>query len=134
MTNREDTNIWPNITVDDALALRAWLVSLGFEEGICVPGELDGSVMHSEMLWPEGGRLTVAGRGGMQDPTFEVPPGSAGVYVVTQDPAAVWARARALGATVVREMEDTDYGSTGFSIRDAEGNTYSFGTYAGRED
>ena len=28
-------------------------------------------------------------------------------------------------------MEDTDYGSHGFSIADAEGNAWSFGTYAG---
>jgi uncharacterized glyoxalase superfamily protein PhnB len=28
-------------------------------------------------------------------------------------------------------MEDTDYGSRGFSIADEEGNRWSFGTYAG---
>lgn len=133
MTNRDDFNIWPSFTVDDALALRAWLAALGFEEGVCVPGEREGSVMHSEMLWPEGGRLMVSSRGGKEDPTFEVPRGSSGVYVVTRDPHAVWDRATALGATVVRAMEDTDYGSTGFSIEDAEGNGYSFGTYAGSE-
>lgn len=53
------------------------------------------------------------------------------VYVVVDDPVAVWARARQLAAEVVRPMEDTDYGSRGFSIADSEGNRWSFGTYAG---
>jgi uncharacterized glyoxalase superfamily protein PhnB len=48
-----------------------------------------------------------------------------------EDPAAVFARAQRLGATVLRPMEDADYGSRGFSIADAEGNTWSFGTCAG---
>jgi uncharacterized glyoxalase superfamily protein PhnB len=28
-------------------------------------------------------------------------------------------------------MEDADYGSTGFTMRDPEGNLWSFGTYRG---
>jgi len=36
-----------------------------------------------------------------------------------------------MGAEVVRPMEEADYGSRGFSVRDAEGNRWSFGTYAG---
>ena len=39
--------------------------------------------------------------------------------------------AQQLGAEVVQGLEDTDYGSRGFTIRDAEGNLWSFGTYAG---
>ena len=31
---REDRNIWPGLTYDDPLAIRAWLASLGFEEGV----------------------------------------------------------------------------------------------------
>ena len=62
---------------------------------------------------------------------FDTPTGSGNVYVVTRDPDAAYARAMALGAKVVREMEDTDYGSRGFSIADPEGNVWSFGTYAG---
>ncbi len=36
---------------------------------------------------------------------------------------------RALGAEVVRPLEDQDYGSRDFSVRDLEGNLWSFGTY-----
>ena len=41
--------------------------------------------------------------------------------------------ASGLGAVIIRDMEETDYGSRGFSIKDAEGNRWSFGTYAGEE-
>jgi uncharacterized glyoxalase superfamily protein PhnB len=53
------------------------------------------------------------------------------VYVVTDDPHAVFERALKAGAKVIREMRDEDYGSTGFSVADPEGNLWSFGTYRG---
>lgn len=63
---------------------------------------------------------------------FEAPRGSSVLYVVTADPDAVYARALALGAPVDRELCDqTDYVSRNFTIRDVEGNQWSFGTYAG---
>lgn len=68
---------------------------------------------------------------GKADDAFATPPGAGTVYVVSNDPEAVWAKAQELGARVVRPMEDTVYGSRGFSIADAEGNSWSFGTYAG---
>ena len=57
--------------------------------------------------------------------------GTAACYVVTADPTAVRARAAAAGAEIVRELTTTDYGSQEFSLRDPEGNLWSFGTYAG---
>jgi uncharacterized glyoxalase superfamily protein PhnB len=93
----------------------------------------DGStVEHSEMLWPEGGRVMVSSRL-RQDDMFAVPRGAASVYVVVDDPDAVFERAKNLGAQVIRDMEDTDYGSRGFSVADVEGNRWSFGTYDGSD-
>ncbi|MBL7497621.1 glyoxalase [Frankia sp. CNm7] len=130
MTNtRTDHNIWTGLTYDDPRAARAWLVELGFAEGIVVAGD-DGQIHHSEMLWPEGGRVMISSRGRADD-TFAVPRGAASVYVVVDDPDEVHARARALGAEIVRDLADEDYGSRGFSVADAEGNRWSFGTYAG---
>ena len=65
------------------------------------------------------------------DDVWPAVPGSAACYVVTADPAAVHARAVAAGATVVRDLATTDYGSQEFAARDPEGNMWSFGTYAG---
>lgn len=125
-----DHNIWPGISYDDANAARKWLAALGFEEGVVADGEGPGEIQHSEMRWPEGGRAMVHSRGKADD-TFETAAGRSNVYVVCVDPDEVFTRATALGATVLRPMEDTDYGSRGFSIADVEGNSWSFGTYAG---
>ncbi|MEO6999003.1 MAG: VOC family protein [Terracoccus sp.] len=124
-----DHNIWVGLSYDDPHAARTWLGRLGFTEGDLIE-DSDGHVQHSEMLWPEGGRVMVSSRAKIDD-TFVSGSGAATVYVVCDDPDAVYARAEGLGARVVRPMEDTDYGSRGFSIEDAEGNSWSFGTYAG---
>ena len=132
MTPPTDHNIWAGLTYDDALAARTWLSALGFTDGILVMSADDSTVEHSEMIWPEGGRVMVSSRV-KGDDTFAVPRGAASVYVVVDDPDAVFARAKDLGAQVIRDMEDTDYGSRGFSVTDAEGNRWSFGTYAGSD-
>ena len=51
--------------------------------------------------------------------------------VVTENPDALYDRARNAGARVVRELHDEDYGSREFTVRDPEGVYWSFGTYAG---
>lgn len=57
--------------------------------------------------------------------------GASSVYVITDDPDAVYERAVAGGAEITRGMEEADYGSRGFTVRDLEGNLFSFGTYRG---
>ncbi len=131
---RLDRNIWPGLTSSDPLALRAFLVGLGFDEGGCyfVDGH-DGDthhVQHSEMLWPEGGRVMISSTG-KSDDTFSKPTGTGNLYVVTADPDTVHERAVALDAPFLREMREEDYGSRGFSVSDPDGNAWSFGTYAG---
>ncbi len=132
MTPRTDHNIWAGLTYDDAMAARAWLSALGFAEGVLVMSPDERTVQHSEMIWPEGGRVMLSSRR-RSDDTFAVPRGAGSVYVVVDDPDAVLARAKELGAQVIRDLEDTDYGSRGFSVADTEGNRWSFGTYAGSD-
>lgn len=129
-TDQKDHNIWPAITSNDPHALRAWLRDLGFVDGVLVPGEGDGEIQHSEMVWPEGGRVMVhsATRTGAE---FAVPVGSCSLYVVTDQPDEVFARAQRLSAPLIRPMAEEDYGSRGFSIADPDGNRWSFGSYAG---
>jgi uncharacterized glyoxalase superfamily protein PhnB len=54
-----------------------------------------------------------------------------GVYVVTDDPDGVCERVKASDAEIVRDIQDEDYGGRGFSLRDAEGNVWTFGSYRG---
>ncbi|MCA1655033.1 MAG: VOC family protein [Pseudonocardiaceae bacterium] len=51
------------------------------------------------------------------------------VYVVVEDPTAHHDRAVAEGATILRDLEQMDYGSLEYSARDLDGNMWSFGTY-----
>jgi uncharacterized glyoxalase superfamily protein PhnB len=59
-------------------------------------------------------------------------PGTSSLHVVTADPDAVMARARALAAVVVHELTDqTDYHSRDFTVADPDGNHWTFATFAG---
>lgn len=127
-TTRTDHNIWTALFYADPLAVRAWLSRLGFDEGVLVQ-DSDGTVAHSEMLWPEGGRVMIAS---LDRGTAGYDPHAAGVYVVCADPDAVHARAVEIDAEVTRPLDDAiDYPSRGFAVRDPEGTDWFFGTYAG---
>jgi uncharacterized glyoxalase superfamily protein PhnB len=52
-----------------------------------------------------------------------------GLYVYVEDVDAHHARAAAAGADIVRPLNDTSYGAREYSLRDPEGNLWSFGTY-----
>jgi len=53
------------------------------------------------------------------------------IYVVTDDPDAVYERAKRAGAEVVRDIQDEDYGGRSFSVNDPGGNVWTFGSYRG---
>ena len=53
-------------------------------------------------------------------------------YAVCDDPDTLFKRAVEHGAAVITEPRDQDYGSREFSVRDPEGNRWSFGTYRGQ--
>ncbi len=50
-------------------------------------------------------------------------------YIIVPDTDAVYARAKAAGATIVREIQNTDYGSREFTVNDPEGHSWSVGNY-----
>ncbi len=132
MTDAPAPTVWPCLGYDDAPAAIALLTALGFTEHLVVPGEDGRQVAHAELVWPEGGGVMLSSAAAKQGPFAARPTGAGSVYVVTDDPHAVLARATALGATIVAGMRDEDYGSTGFSLADPEGNLWSFGTYRGQ--
>ena len=53
-----------------------------------------------------------------------------GVYIIVDDPDAHYAKAKAAGAKITRDIQDEDYGGRGYTCMDFEGNLWSFGTYA----
>lgn len=132
MTDAQDRpkTVWPGLVYRDAEAAIRFLEALGFERRIVVPGEGPGVVRHSQLAWPEGGAVMVSTAEHGDGPFSRQPTGGS-VYVMTDDPEAVHARAVSAGARIVRELQHEDYGSYGFSIADPEGVFWSFGTYRG---
>jgi uncharacterized glyoxalase superfamily protein PhnB len=126
MTQTPPPQVWPTLTARDARGLITFLVdAFGFEE-TAVYGEGD-HVDHAELAWPPGGGVMM----GSADPDSEYP-GTFRSYTVCDDPDALFKRAVAGRAAVITEPRDQDYGSREFSVRDPEGNRWSFGTYRGQ--
>ena len=126
-------SIWPVLTYKDAHAAAEFLVeAFGFEmRGLYAREDDPNVVEHAEARWPLGGGVMFGTAGKDDGPFGRRQPGNDSVYVVCDDPDGLFARATAAGAEVVRELKDEDYGSRGFSVRDPEGNLWSFGTYRG---
>ncbi|MGI5460281.1 VOC family protein [Streptomyces sp. CA-249302] len=138
MTGTPDTakqppapQVWPTLRAHDARALIRFLVeAFGFEETV-VYGDAD-LVQHAQLSWPEGGGVMLGSVREEQEPgTGPTAPGAFSAYVVTADPDAVHARAKAAGADITDDLHVTDYGSRDFAARDPEGNRWYFGTYRG---
>ena len=123
--------VWPSLRARNARALIEFLVDAFGFEATAVYGDGD-RVDHAELSWPLGGGIML---GSARDSdglnASATNPGDFGAYVVTDEPDALFARAKAAGAEIIREPNDTDYGSRDFSARDPEGNHWSFGTYRG---
>ncbi|HMR30314.1 MAG TPA: VOC family protein [Geminicoccaceae bacterium] len=117
-------NIFPCLIYDDSHAAIAWLEkAFGFEKHVVYSGP-DGSVAHAELKLGAGMVMLGSGKEGagiVKSPQM--------IYVAVEDSDGLFRRAKAAGADVVREPNDTDYGSRDFAVRDPEGNLWNFGTY-----
>lgn len=116
--------VWPTLSYRDPRAAIAFLVDVfGFTER-AVHAEGD-TVHHAELLIgsPAGGIML-----GTASPE-ENRAGNGCVHVVVTDPDERYDRAVAAGVPMLREIEDTDYGSRQFVAKDPEGNIWSFGTW-----
>ena len=129
------STIIPSLRYDDALAAIDWLCrAFGFEKQ-AVYADDKGVVQHAQLVFGNG--MIMLGSTANASAWGEriVQPRSIGgretqcPCVIVADCDAHYARAKAAGAEIVMELEDTDYGSRGYSVRDLEGHLWSFGTY-----
>lgn len=119
-------NLFPAIRYQDAPAALEWLAkAFGFRKTLVVPMP-DGTIAHAQMSFGPGVIMLGSMRDEPGNPWAGVRQGVA-VYVADVD--AHHARAKAAGAEIVRELEDTPYGSREYSVRDLEGFLWSFVTY-----
>jgi uncharacterized glyoxalase superfamily protein PhnB len=118
------------LTYDDAEAAVDWLErAFGFERSSV--HEANGKLAHAELRFGDG--MIMLGPAGKNDFGLKTPRElgavSQGVYLIVDDIAEQYDRARTSGAEILRELADTDYGSREFMAGDPEGNIWSFGTY-----
>ncbi len=123
----KDIKHWQSMSFRDVEVMGAWLAAIGFREHATYRDEQDPAVVvHGEWVWAGGGGLMA---GTARDDAPVGAPGSGSAYLVTDDPDALFDAAVAAGASVVRAMVDQDHGGRGGTVRDPEGNHWSFGSY-----
>ncbi|MDE0051250.1 MAG: ABC transporter substrate-binding protein [Rhodospirillales bacterium] len=123
--------IVPCLSYRDAPAAITWLKeAFGFTENMVVPGP-DGTIVHAQLSLGNG--MVMVGSERDDALALRIPCDFGGItqsiYVVVDDTDAHYAQAVAAGAEIVRELEDTPYGSRDYSARDPEGHLWNFGTY-----
>lgn len=139
LAGRENLNalVIPNLGYRDArTAIRFLVNAFGFEEVVEYEGKNKETIDHAELRWPGGGVVTLHSA----DPEAPAIADSAAkatvgerypafsVHIETGKPDALFSRAVAAGAKVVREVQDSPVGTRGFVVRDPEGLYWSFGT------
>jgi uncharacterized glyoxalase superfamily protein PhnB len=128
------STIMPALRYRNAPAAIDWLCQVfGFERHAVYPGP-EGTIGHAELAL--GGGMIMLGS--YKDDAYGrgfKSPGELGdletrsAYIIVADADAVYGRAQAAGGIVVREIQNTDYGSREFTVKDFEGHSWSVGTY-----
>lgn len=120
--------IYPVVLYRDPDAAAEWLGSaLGMTVSE-IHRDDEGAVVHGELMIEDSVVMIATAEAG-REPFRSVPAGTALTYIAVEDPDALYRRAVAAGAEIPLEPVDTDYGSRDFTLRDLEGNLWSFGTY-----
>jgi uncharacterized glyoxalase superfamily protein PhnB len=124
-----ETAVWPTLLYRDApAAIRFLTEALGFEQLSLYPGADDGVIEHAEFGWPGGGGVMLSSA--VDGNVFAISAdGVTTVYLVSDTPDELFARATAAGARVVRPPAENEIGSRGFTVADPEDNLWSVGTY-----
>ncbi|MDQ8047222.1 MAG: VOC family protein [Solirubrobacteraceae bacterium] len=125
MSDPSTTLVIPVLRLADRATLD-WLASaVGFEISDITPDD-HGGLHHAKLWW---GRDCIMAS---TSPSEGEHVGAAAIYLTLATDAAVddaFERATAAGAEAVRPPVDQPYGGRGATIRDPEGNQWSFGSY-----
>ena len=123
-------SIYPTFRYRDAAAMIEWL-DKAFGFAVKEKFMNGGTVGHAELCL--GGSIIMLGEA--RDDAFgrmvggPGQPGGKSTYVAVDDVDAIYATAKAAGATILEEPTNRDYGSREFICADPQVNVWSFGTY-----
>ena len=154
MSETPTARIFPFLRYQDAPTAFEWLaLAFGFEKQMLVPGP-DGTIAHAQLRY--GGSLIMIASVGEEEKLIRITstrdyevgttPGhddvtvpkrpsmaggaSQGIYVYVDDVTAHHDHAKAAGAEIVMQLEQSEYGAREYMARDLEGHVWSFGSYA----
>jgi uncharacterized glyoxalase superfamily protein PhnB len=99
---------------------------LGFESIAEHTGE-DGELFHAELRFGSGVIMVSGSR--KPDPANPWSTAPIGTYVYVEDIDAHHQRSKAAGCDIFMELREMEYGAREYSLRDADGHLWSFGTY-----
>ncbi len=129
--------IIPNLRYHDAPSAIAFLCNaFGFtEHAVYSDPNNPAHIMHAQLLF--NGQMIMLGSVGLTAFATAAPMrtvresggNSQSLYVVLDDVDAHAARARAAGADIFMEPEHQFHGGRSYSVRDTEGNAWTFGSY-----
>lgn len=128
------STIMPTMRYRNAPAAIDWLCQvLGFARHAVYPGP-DNTIGHAELTLGGGMIMLGSYKEDAYGRGFKSPEDMGGVetrsaYVIVPDADAVYERAKAAGAAIIREIQNTDYGSREFTVKDPDGHSWSVGTY-----
>ncbi|HEX8101605.1 MAG TPA: VOC family protein [Solirubrobacteraceae bacterium] len=118
----------PYFAYQDAAAAIDWLESaFGFAVTRRIDGE-DGALVHAELRFGDDGLLMVGSATVEHAPVDR--PSSYGIYARVEDVDAHHDRAKAAGAEIVLDPEDTEWGARQYRVLDLDGYEWTFGSYA----
>jgi uncharacterized glyoxalase superfamily protein PhnB len=134
MGNESKSTIIPALRYKDAPAAIEWLCNvLGCTKHAVYANE-DGTIAHAELALGGGMIMLGSAKDDEYSKRYKSPNDlggmeTSGAYIVVADVDAVYAKAQAAGAKIIRELQNTDYGSREFALLDPEGHSWGLGTY-----
>src|ERR1700755_2753004 len=121
--------VMPTLRCNDARAEVAFLRdAFGFSVQAVYPDDESQPVAHAELSYGSG-MVMLGSQTDGSDGRIPFDQGPSWIYVIVEDVAAHHGRAVEAGAAIVQEPKDEEYGGSGYTARDPEGNLWSFGTY-----
>lgn len=120
--------VTPYLLYEDLAGTIDWLKNaFGLTERMRIPGP-DGTANHAEMALADGVIMMGQPGGDYQNPMHSGHVSNQ-VYVYVDDADAHYATAKAAGATILEEPNDTFYGDRRYGAEDSEGHHWYFATH-----
>lgn len=133
--SKEMATIIPVLRYKDASKAIEWLCkAFGFEKHVVAPGP-NNTIAHAQLTLGHSmimlGSATKEGEFGrfIKQPEEIGGAETQSVYIIVSDPDTHYARAKSVGAKILIDIRNEDYGGRGYTCSDLEGHIWNFGSY-----